>query len=82
MRSLEALLAELKVLQLWDRWEDEIARLNDTVEAGFVARRMRRREIICEIETLSRERAEQCKFQPTTNQPNKAVWRPTRLHKM
>jgi hypothetical protein len=50
--KLDALIAELRAMDLWDRLRAEAAREDDIDRSGFAARRMRRLEIIGEINTL------------------------------
>jgi hypothetical protein len=51
--NLEVLKAELQAIELWDRAGEKTAPEDEINRAGFRARRMRRLEIIHEIEALT-----------------------------
>ena len=50
--KLDALMAELRAMDLWDRLRAEAALEDDLGRSGFEARQMRRLEIIGEINAL------------------------------
>lgn len=50
--KLDALIAELRAMDLWDRQRAEAALEDDIGRSGFAARQMRRLEIIGEINAL------------------------------
>jgi hypothetical protein len=50
--KLDALMAELQVIELWDRAAEKAAPEDEINRAGFKARRIRRDEIMREIDAL------------------------------
>ena len=53
--KLDALAAELQVINLWDRAGEGADPEDELDRAGFKARRLRRLEIIREIDSLARK---------------------------
>lgn len=53
--NLDALAAELQVIELWDRAGEGADPGDELDRAGFKARRLRRLEIIREIDSLTRK---------------------------
>jgi hypothetical protein len=56
--KLDALIAELRAMDLWDRQRAKAFLEDDIDRAGFAARQMRRLEIIGEIDTLLAKQVE------------------------
>ena len=57
--KLDALMAELRAIDLWDRLRENAVQSDDIDRAGGLdARRMRRREIIDEIDALLKKQIE------------------------
>jgi hypothetical protein len=57
--ELESLMAELRAIEFWDRMPESTVRINEIDRTGgFEARRIRRLEIIAEIEALQKKRNE------------------------
>jgi hypothetical protein len=56
MTRLDSLMAEFRAIELWDRAGENVGSEDEINRAGFEARRMRRCEIIRDIELLSRQK--------------------------
>lgn len=57
--KLDALMAELRAIELWDRLPEGVVPTSEIYRAGCLeARRMRRHEINAEIEALQKKRNE------------------------